>query len=171
MTPEEFKNIYPQFSGIGDDIITRHFNDFEVLYFQIDFGNKQDMGIGLYTAHFLTLESNVDKDNILEALNKGTFVDSEKTPEFQVHYAVPASFGKSENFEIIKQTLVNDPYSKVYGINFLYAFESDLFKLTMYGVKLIYLLWMIYQADLAKRQEEEAARVKNAPAAIMVRMC
>lgn len=170
MTPSDFKAIYPQFSEIADGKILQQFNDFELLYDKIDFDSKQDMGMGLYAAHFLTVEnaSVIDKNNIEEALIKGTFMDSEKTPEFQTHYT--DTILKKENFDVIKQTLVNDPYSKVYGINFLYVFESDLYKTTIYGVKFIYLLWMIYQADLAKRQEEEVLRFKSAPAAIRVRM-
>jgi hypothetical protein len=199
MTPEEFKTQYPQFEEISDDVITRHLNDFSALYGGLEFGNKSDTAQGLYAAHWLTVEKFrvIDKDHIENALSKGTFKNSEKTPEYEVSFSTPEYFTKeSSTTEITKtlaQTALSAPIDKsfkpslenayipseLYGQKFLYLVQADVYKSTIYGSRLVYLLYQVYQDELSKRQldeklkelelfKAEVERRKKTPLAILV---
>jgi hypothetical protein len=199
MTPEEFKTQYPQFEEISDDVITHHLNDFLALYGDLEFKNRLDIAEGLYTAHWLTIEASrvIDKDHISNALARGTFLSTEKTPEFEIGFSTP-EYGMKESSteEITKtvpQTALVEPIDKsfkpslanayvpseLYGQKFLYLIHADLYKSTIYGNKLVYLLYQVYQDDLSQRQldeklkeyevlKAEVERRKKAPLAILV---
>ncbi|MDR1333696.1 MAG: DUF4054 domain-containing protein [Holosporaceae bacterium] len=199
MTPEEFKAQYPQFEKISDDVITRHLNDFLALYNSLEFKDRLDTAEGLYTAHWLTVENSriIDKDNISNALIQGTFLNSEKTPEFEVGFSTPDYSMKESSTAEITKTLAStalaapiDKFfkpslgnayipSELYGQKFLYLIHADLYKSTIYGNKLVYLLYQVYQDDLSQRQldeklkeyellKAEVERRKKAPLAILV---
>lgn len=96
MTSEEFKKIYSQFSEVSDDVVNRYLNDFSIFFGDFNFGGQAvlDTAQGLYTAHYLTLETyrTIDKDNIENALIVGTVIRRESTPEYTLSYDVPKSF-------------------------------------------------------------------------------
>jgi hypothetical protein len=249
MTPAEFKAQYPQFQEISDDVITRHLNDFLALYEGLDFKNRLDIAEGLYTAHWLTVESYIDKEtdkdatpdeinqnmtvaefkakypqfqetpdevivrylmqlkssikkdsdknSISDGFSKGTFLNSEKTPEFDVSFSTPEYLMKESSTEEIAKTVPSTALvapidksfkpslanaylpSELYGQKFLYLVHADLYKSTIYGSKLVYLLYQVYQDDLSSRQldeklkeyellKAEVERRKKAPLAILV---
>jgi hypothetical protein len=94
MTPDRFKQIYPQFAEVADEKIERCLGDFYAMEkmwvpepFVID-EDLTDSCAGLYGAHKLTLELSfpITKDNIDQALTRGKIIKDEKAPDFTVSY-------------------------------------------------------------------------------------
>jgi hypothetical protein len=198
LTPERFRILYPQFSEVSDDNITRYIGEFRIL---AGTWTRESVIIeealseiceGLYTAHMLTTDLSfpLTKDNIEQGLSRGKYVSREHTPDFTVDYA---AYNSAEDFKNstetnTKERELNLMYLKKVTEKYYEYFDipveiprvigsfCEQFKLTMYGQRLLYNLSLIENFLMEtlknKLETEISEKIKemrgNTPLALVV---
>ena len=187
LTPDRFRILYPQFSEVSDDNITRYVEEFLILSGTWCAGSiiieeaLSEICEGLYAAHMLTTDLSfpITKENTEQGLSRGKYVSREHTPDFTVDYA---AYNSAEDFKISESANAKeketgllylkkaiDKYYEYFdifvGIPYVTVPYCEQFKQTMYGQRLLYNLSLIenfIRETLRKKlQEEIDEKIRN----------